>query len=303
MKPLSHPRRFSCLCSTLGALVGLALAAGCGRSAAPPDAAALLQEGWNKFRLGEYDQSLKMFDRALAMPELAAEARVQALHGKATVCDLRQPVPSQDDEQAAALYREVIAANPEHDLAAWSSLALARMQHLLPVDQEPDLAAVRAAYQEVIDRYPRHLAGQEALIHQQSTLIMTLDTNDTRAAVANLEKFLQTQPDTRFAAAAWALLAQGFETLGEPDRQLEARIREIETLEIDPSSPAASDLSLRYWQVATTAEFLAGRLDLARTYYRKLIDEYPLDYRKFGAKQALARMDRLEESLRAKAAP
>ena len=303
MKPLSHPRRFSFLCSTLGALAGLALAAGCGRSAAPPDAAALLQEGWNKFRLGEYDQSLKMFDRALAIPELAAEARVQALHGKATVCDLRQPVPSQDDEQAAALYREVIAADPGHDLAAWSSLALTRMQHLLPVDQEPDFAAVRAAYQEVIDRYPNHLAGQEALIHQQSTWIMTLDTNATRAAVANLEKFLQARPDTRFAAAAWALLAQGFETLGEPDRQLEARIREIETLEIDPSSPAASDLSLRYWQVATTAEFLAGRLDLARTYYRKLIDEYPLDYRKFGAKQALARMDRLEESLRAKAAP
>ena len=60
---------------------------------------------------------------------------------------------------------------------------------------------------------------------------------------------------------------------------------------------------MRYWQVATTAEFLAGRLDVARTYYQKLIDEYPLDYRKFGARQALARMDRLEQNLRAQGTP
>ena len=303
MSPWLHSPHSARTALPLAAVLGLLLAAGCTRPAVPPDAGRRVQEGWSKFRLGEYDQALKVFDQVLEIPNLAPEVRLQALHGKATACDLRQPVPSQDDGQAAELYRQVIAENPAHDLAAWSSLALARMLHLLPVDQEPDYDAVRAAYQDVIDRYPRHPAGQEAFIHQQSTLVMTLDTNQTRAAVANLEEFLKTRPDSKFAAAAWALLAQGFETLGEPDRQLEARIREIETLEIDPSSPAASDLSLRYWQIATTAEFLAGRLGIARTYYRKLIDEYPLDYRKFGAKQALARMDRLEQSLLAKEAP
>lgn len=287
----------------LAGLLGAILGTGCRPPESTATPADLLSQGWSAYRLGDYKRALTTFDRLLTQPELAPDVRVQARYGKAVTLDLRQPVPSQKDDEARAIYRQIIEEAPAHDLAAWSSLALARMTHLVPVGEEPDFQQVQAAYQNVIDAYPRHLAGQEALIYQQSTLVQSLDPARTTQAVARLQAFLTDQPDGKFASAAYNLLAQAYETLGQHDDQLEARLKELETLEVDPASPAASDFSWRYWQLATTAEFLAGRLDIARVYYQKLIDEYPLDFRKFGSRQALQRMDELERTLRNEAAP
>ena len=285
--------------------VGLALSAtaGCRRAESIADPGATLAQGWNAYRLGDYKMALTRFDSILQHAGADRDVQLHARYGKAVTLDLRQPVPSQQDDMARELYEQILHDAPAHDLAAWSSLALARMTHLRPVDQEPDIAQVRAAYQKVVEAYPRHLAGQEALIYQQATLVQSLDPAQATQAVARLQAFLAEQPDSRFASEAFNLLAQAYETLGQHDAQLEARLQEINRLEVDPSSPAASDFSWRYWQLATTAEFLAGRLDIARLYYRKLIEEYPLDFRKFGARQALERMDRLEQQLRSETAP
>ena len=268
-----------CSVSVAVLLFGIA----CRHTATDSDPHACVQHGWNCYRLGEYQPALAHFAGALH-----SNLRWQALYGQAVTWDLRQPVSDQNKPLAESLYRQIISEAPADDLAAWSSLALARIQHLAP---EPNYEKVRTAYQEVINRYPRHLAGQEALIYQQSTVIQSLETNATEKAEARLLTFITEQPDSMFVSAAYNLLAKGYETLDQPDRQVEARIKEIATLEIDPSFPA--DNAGRYWQVATTAEFQAGRFDVARTYYRKLIEEYPLDFRKFGAKQALVRMERI----------
>lgn len=286
------------LCGWL--MLGLA---GCAPSAHQVPPAQRLEQGWTAYRLGDYKLAVATFAAAEKDAIADENIRLQARYGQAVTWDTRQPVSSQQDDLARELYQQIMAENPAHDMAAWSSLALARMSHLVPVGEEPDYPKVREAYQQVIERYPRHLAGQEALIYQQATLIQSLDPEQTGRAIARLQQFLQEQPDARFASAAYNLLAQGYETLGRHDEQLEARQREIATLEVDPSSPAASDFSWRYWQLATTAEFLAGRFDVARVYYQKLIDEYPQDFRKFGARQALQRMTRVEQQLRAEVTP
>lgn len=288
----------------LAAVLLLGLCAGCGRdSVHGEDAQALLHEGWARYRLADYRTALRSFDRLLEIAEPGSDLRWHALYGKAVTWDLRQPVPTQNDALAADLYRQILQEAPESDVAPWCSLALARMKHLVPVDQEPDPADVAAAYQDVIDRYPRHLAGQEAVIYQQSIEISSLDPERTRSAIRRLSEFLEEQPDAAFRSAAHNLLAEAYFTLGEADLQLRERLAELESVEVDPASPLASDFSWRYWQIATTAEFLAGRFDVARSYYQKLIDEYPLDFRRFGARQALLRMDALEARLRAEAAP
>lgn len=274
-----------------------ALTASCRARMDVADPEAQVQQAWQSFRLADYKLALHTFDAVIESPDVPTGPRLKALYGLATVWDLRQPVPSQNDELAAQLYEQVIAEAPDSDLAAWSSLALARMTHLVPVDREPAYDAVRAAYQTVIDRFPDRLASHEALIYQQSTLIMTLDPEITRTAIARLLAFVAAYPESPFLSAAWNLIAQGHETLGDAEGQLDARQRELATLEIDPNSPAAADLSWRYWQLAATAEFTAGRFDVAREFYRKLIDEYPMDHRKFAARQALERMDRVERKL------
>jgi len=75
-----------------------------------------------------------------------------------------------------------------------------------------------------------------------------------------------------------------------------AVIEALERKEIDPTNPY-SDNAWPYWDIATVAEFEVGDFETARKYYQMLIDGYPTDTRKYPAKQALKRMDKLEAEI------
>ncbi len=271
--------------------------ASCHRKAPLPSPETIVTNAWNDFRLGEYDRAASGFEKARALAATGSVTRRQATYGLATVWGLRLPIVSQDRKRARRLYREIITTAPRSDLAAWSLLALARMQHLVPVGEEPDYDAVRKAYREVIRRFPDHLAGQEAFIYLQSTYVATLQTNDARRAITSLKKFIREHPDSGFVGAAYSLMAVSYTTLGDQEKRLEAEIQAFKHGEVDPTNPYV-DHAWTYWNIATIAEFEVGDFETARKYYRRLIKEYPTDIRKYGAKQALRRMDAVEKRLR-----
>lgn len=259
------------------------------------DPAAALASGWQNFRLAEYDLARRDFDLALAGSAKGTDAYLQALFGLANVWNLRRP--GEDVAKARGLYRQIIEEAPGHDLAAWSELALARLLHVVPVGQEPDYDKVRAAYRAIIEKFPNHLAAKEATIYLNATLVATLDPTLTRQAVSNLTAFIASGTQ-EFVAPAWSLLAVSYTTLGMPEERLAAEIKAFENVEIDPANPF-NEFAWAYWNIATIAEFEVGDFDLARRYYRRLIEEYPADIRVFPSKEALARMDKVEAALRA----
>lgn len=270
---------------------------GCARSSAVVggDPRALLSSGWQNFRLAEYDFALRDFDAAFALSASGSAERLQAQFGLANVWNLRRP--GEDVAKARALYRQIIDEAPGHDLAAWSELALARLLHVVPVGQDPDYDKVRAAYRAIIEKYPSHLAGKEATIYLNATLVATLDPALTRQAVSNLTAFIASGTK-EFVQPAWSLLAVSYNTLGMQQERLNAEIKGFENVEIDPANPF-NEFAWAYWNIATIAEFEVGDFDLARQYYQRLIGEYPADIRVYPSKQALARMDRVEADLRA----
>ncbi len=277
-------------------VLGLALSA-CAPASGPAaaDPRAALIGGWQDFRLAEYDLATKAFSSALAGAAQGSDERIQALFGLANVWNLRRP--GEDPDRARGYYQQVLQEAPGHDLAAWSDLALVRMQHVVPVGQEPDIKAVRAGYQRIIGTYPGHLASKEATIYLNASLIATLDPALTWQAVSNLTAFIGS--GTReFRAPAWSLLAVSYQSLKKPRERLEAEIKAFENVEIDPANPF-NEFAWAYWNIATIAEFEVGDFDLARGYYRRLIEEYPADVRVFPSKEALLRMDRVEAELRA----
>lgn len=269
---------------------------GCAETQKAEDPRQQVAAGWQAYRLGDFTRALTLFESAAAQAPERSDARLGALYGLATTWNLRRP--DADPAKAQALFRRVAEQAPQHDLAAWSLLALGRMKHLVPVGAEPDYAAVRAAYQECLTRFPHHLAGEEAFIYQQSTYLATLAEDDARQAAAALEQFVASRPRSPFLSPACALLAQCYQTLRQPEKLLAALARAVEREERDPLNPI-QDRALGYWQVATTAEFEAGDLEVARKYYRLLLSEYPNDIRAYGAKAALKRMDELEARMRA----
>jgi len=281
------------VCVVLSLLLG-----GCAEKQGIEDPREQVAAGWSAYRLGDFTRAVACFDAAAARTPEKSDVHVRALYGLATTWNLRRP--DADPARAEAVFKRIVEQAPEHDLAAWSLLALARMKHLVPVGDDPDYAAVRVAYQECIARFPDHLAGEEAFIYQQSTYVATLKQDDARQAAAALERFIAARPRSTFISPAYYLLAHCYTTLRQPDKRLAAMIRAVDTEERDPLNPI-QDKALGYWMIGTIAEFEAGDLDTARKYYRLLIDEYPADIRCYGAKTALKRMDDLEARLRAEA--
>lgn len=258
-----------------------------------------LEAAWNDYVLGEFDRALERFTNLRKAEPAGSDLWCHATYGLATTWNLRRP--GEDPAKARQYYNELIAAAPNHDLAAWSELALARMLHLVPVGEDPDYEAVRKAYRNVMARYPEHLAAQEAFLYWCSTLIASMDPDQTRVALAELEKYVQAT-NHAFLGPAWSLIAVGSQTLGDQERRLHAELRSLETTEADPTNPF-TEFAWQYWNIATIAEFEVGDFETARTFYRKLIEEYPQDIRIYGAKQALKRMDEIEAGLRAPRSP
>jgi tetratricopeptide (TPR) repeat protein len=278
------------------AAVAAALMSGCDRGPAPGPPEALIRAGWDDYRLGDFNRATARFEAALQGAPPGRPAHLQALYGLATTWNLRRP--GEDTGKAEAYYRDIVQQAPTQDLAAWSLLALARMRHLVPVGQEPDYPAVRKAYQEVVDQFPFHLAGEEAFVYQQSTCL--LDENnkeEVRRAAEALDSFVREHRHSRFVSAAYSLLSTAHRYLGDSEQMLACAIRSLETAEIDPLNPRQTFVG-RYWSLAAAAEFEVGDFETARHYYQRVLDERPLDPRVLGAKLALKRMDDLERTLR-----
>lgn len=276
------------------AVVALLAQIGCRKPAVALDAETPLAAAWDDYILGEFDRAVARFEALRKTQPKGGDLWLHATYGLACTWNLRRP--GESPAKAKALYEELIATAPQHDLAAWSALALARMQHLVPVGEDPDYDAVRRAYREVMRQYPGHLAAQEAFIYWCATLIATMEPGPTKRAIAELEDYVKV-PTNAFVGPAWSLIAVGSQTLGDQERRLHAEEMSLQTTEVDPTNPF-TEFAWQYWNLATIAEFEVGDFDTARRYYRKLIEEYPQDIRVFGAKQALRRMDELESRIR-----
>jgi len=272
------------------------LAGGC-RPQAAANPAQQVRVGWERYRMGEFNQAVEAFESVLAATasKPTDPLHIQALYGLATAWNLRRP--GEDPARAAELYRKVVELAPASDEAAWSMLGLARMKHLVPVGQEPDYPAVRKAYQGVIDRFGDHLAAQEAFLYQQSTLVATLNGNDARQALSALGEYIRAHPKSQFLSPLYGLVAECHEILKQPRQRLDASIKALETREIDPTNPNMDNTGT-YWSLATLAEFDVGDFPTARKYYKLLIDEYPTDIRVHACEQALQRMDEMEAKVR-----
>jgi len=232
----------------MAVLVGLLV--GCDRSGPAGDPKEKVLEGWNNYRMGEFSLAIRAFESVTQNNGADPEIRFQALYGLATTWNLRRP--DEDAKKATQYYNQILKLAPQSDWAAWSLLALARMKHLVPVGTEPDVPKLYQAYQAVIDRFPNHIAAQEALVYQQSLLISTFQPKDAEKALGILEKFVTTHPESYFLSSAYGLIATCNETLNRPEGKLQALIRQLETQKVDPTNPFFENAS-SYWVIATVA--------------------------------------------------
>jgi len=253
-----------------------------------------LQDGWAKFRMGEFNAAIEIFKKSSAAAEKGGKPDVEAIYGLACAYDFRQPDP--DRAKAAELYKEIAEKHPETRFAAWCELALVRQLHTASSAQEPDYEALRKAYKKVYERHPGELAGQEAFIHMQATRLVGNRKQDAQELLPELDEFQKLNPDSKFISQIWTLRGVCHDILEDDDAMLKDRVEALKTKELDPLNPFKNNAG-DYWSIATLAEFSVGDLETAKQYYAKLVEEYPTNFNAFGAKQALKRIAGIEEGL------
>ncbi len=278
----------------------VAVAGGC-RHEAPVEPEKQIAEGWKWYRSGDFSLAIKAFESALTAAPTNGILRQQALYGLASTWALRRP--DEDPQRAMAYHREVMAADPKGDLAGWSALALARLRTMPVAGESVELKEHLKAYQEVIDSFPHHTAGEEAFLFLQAARLSDPQAGQEQAVLEALEAYVKAHPESPWRGTCFRLIAHCCDVLDRKERRFEATVEEWKAKEAMAPTNALPDRSFTYWRLATLAEFTLGDFDLAREYYGKLIADYPTEQRVFLAKQELKRMEALEKTLRAETGP
>jgi tetratricopeptide (TPR) repeat protein len=253
-----------------------------------------IENAWFQFRMGEYKQAEKIFDRVIESVPLDSELRFKAMYGLG--CTLWLKLPSSDEASAKKIFKEIIRIAPESEYTPWSMLALTRLLHIVSSDQTPDYPRLRKDYEALYKKFPNHIAAHEAFVYMIGTYIAACTNKDAEIAKTKLNEFIENHPDSFFISSAWGLYAKACETLGLKEEMLSAKIMSLEKLESDPTNPKM-EKSNAYWEIAVIAEFECGDFDTARKYYGMLIQDYHRDRRNFPAMQAIERMNSIEEKI------
>lgn len=279
----------------VGALLTV-LAGACGPGATPIPVTQEISEGWARFRVDDFDKAARHFERAALHPDGTDVQHAEALYGQANVFNHRRP--GADLERARELYEEIAERYPETDSAAWSLLALARLEHLAQWGLEGDIPEVQAAYQRVIDRFPHHLAGEEAFLYQQSNILVTLDAEVIERAALATREFIRTHTESPYRCIAHHVLSACYAEMGDQTARLEAKEKALNTIVDDGVTPVELEKLINTWLVAFDAEKEVGNFETARIHYRRLIERWPGSAFVFAARRALDNMDEVEEQIR-----
>lgn len=274
-------------------ILALVVVSGCGKPSGPVQSEAI-PEAWEKYRMAEFDRAIRMFN-TIRFSADSEDLRVQALYGEACCWNHRRD--KRDPAKAQLLYQQILEEAPKHELAPWSALDLVRVRASGPLETRPGPGLVAEEYLSVSRKYPKSPAGDEAFLHGQTVRLPEADETETGKILEEVRSYIDTHSQSPFLSPLYRLAAQCCEQLGRQRERLEYLIRASETRETVKGLELI-DRTTDYWQIAYVAQFELGDFALARTYYSRLIEEYPQDVRVFAARKSLAAMTAMEEDIR-----
>ena len=246
-----------------------------------------LQAAGEKLAIHDFIQAEKDFRSALATWPEAAPGRERALYGLALCLWHRTPATPLLNREARELLAGLVRDYPESEVAPLAQRSLAR---LLEVNDFPgdviDRAAARAAYQDVIQRWPEHPAAAQAGLHLAGAYLREVtDPVAVAEGLRLLRVWIAAHPGHELAPVAWEYLGSASDLLAHDSAAALEAYRAAEALGFVVPSRA----SVTRWRMAQLAE-QAGQNDVAVDCYRKVIQLTPRGGRAHDAQKALRRL-------------
>lgn len=284
----------------LAAALCLGLASCQQQDALPQNSATAVAEGWNSLSTAEYDRAEELFVHAANSAKDDKRTYLLARFGLANVYQHRKPTPQL--AEAEKVFNELVAADAGGDLGGWSCLAIARIHHIglyeasrvsqgtgaaaaMKLPSSVELDTVRTDYQRVMDLFPKTMAAEEAAVFYGASFIEQIATEDVQRGIDFLKDWRARNMKSYYAGQACAVMAAGHELLKQWEPMIDALINS-EDAHVYPEAEKAG----LYYRIASIAEQHANKPEVAKTYYRKILDGYPTDFRIFWCRRALRRL-------------
>ena len=269
-------------------MVGLWMVAGVSCRPEPelPPAEALAK-AWEEFEFYDYPAAQRLL-RPLVEGQATGTLHAEALFALANCLEHRQPRSTDNLAQARSTYHRLIEEHPDSPLVGWARLAVARIADL-GVDRGDPVEAGQL-YREVIDRHPKHEAAAEAALRLGQTLMNDPDAAGRKQGIATLEAWLKSHPKSALAGSMHMVLGHAYLFGLDACRPAVAHYVAADELGIHNHTQVGNV----YYRIAYLAQHRLKDHKLARTYYRKLIDEVFRDPRAYRAKVAIRQMDQQE---------
>ena len=258
---------------------------------APADPRQAIAEGWLDISTSQFDAAEALFIHAAETARPKSAEYLQARYGLANACQHRKPTSKTDE--ARAIYKTLVELDNAGEIGAWSSLALARIEHLnlyaaghAKLPEPAEIEAVRRMYQVTIDSFPQTQAAEESAVYSGAALIEQMSAECATEGIAYLTAWIATHKESVYAPAAFGRLAAAYEILNRRTEQLDALIQSLGT-DDDP----LDDRSAIFYRIAMIADRFAAKPEIAKQYYRKLLENYPTDPRVYACKRNLHRLE------------
>lgn len=264
-----------------------------------PDADAAgkaLKQAWEHYKQRDFTRATKEFEALQKASPAGSKLYLQGLYGEASCWNYRQD--DRDIEKARQEYELLLReAPPSSPLVPWTAFDLVRLQHTASAEVRPDYSVLADRYGDVYTRYPGTAASAEARLYQLNLQLLALKVDPVKI-LGDANEFIHSHPQSPYLSRFYGLVALCYGELHQPGQCVASLIQSLDVRELDPANPNVDNAPL-YWRIAYEAQYEAGDFTLARTYYRRLLAEYPRDIRVFGVKKELSQMDEVEADLKA----
>jgi tetratricopeptide (TPR) repeat protein len=271
-------------------LAALALGIVCSSAAAPTPKESVrgqLDAAANEAKLFGFVRAHDLAQAALATAEPSTEDWQWAVFLAALCAHQASPPTPAMIERAGDLYRLLLEKTPDSRYAPRAVMNLGRIEELADTyGDQPDLAAARRWYEEVVERWPDRAIAGEATLRIAGTHLQSFEGENVQKGIGLLKQWLDAHPEDPLASGMWQVMADAyFYPLAEPGRSLACyeQADRIGLLETGREGPI-------YWRMAVLADRFLEDRQRAVIYYTRIIEKTPASGKAYEAQLALARL-------------
>lgn len=229
--------------------------------------------------------SYQLFDELVTAITPEHELYFKALLARGMSAQHITPPTQEKNRIAIADFISISKQCSDDPLLARSILNLGRIAEMRDYPNDKiDLKLARSYYQQVIDRWPDNVLGDEAMMWLAGTYIQIHnDKKSHQAGIDLLEKWLKAKPKNDYASAMWMYLGETYKyKIVSPQKAMACYIKADKL-----GLPVTAQASSIYWKMATLAQTLPGMLETSVYYYQKIIRVTPTSGRAFESQLAL----------------